>query len=158
MWVASFFFVGLEDAYQLLRGKLPAELAEHFYHSAFTLGTTLQVSEGQWPSTRKDFDRYWNEACQRVVIDDVVRSYLHDLIDLRIVLVQLRPVFGPLLRFLTLGFLATGVPRGPACQVVTPGQQRRFEYLFLLLAFANRFLPKFIQQGVSYLLLADVRI
>ena len=36
MWVAACLFVGLEDAYQLLRGKLPAELAEHFYRSAFT--------------------------------------------------------------------------------------------------------------------------
>ena len=39
----------------------------------------------------------------------------------------------------------------------TPGQQRRFEYLFLLVAFVNRFLPRFIRQGGSHLLLADVR-
>jgi hypothetical protein len=50
-------------------------------------------------------------------MDDVVRSYLRDLIDLRMVSVLLRPAFVPLLRFL----------------------------------------PKFIRQGGSYLLLADVR-
>jgi uncharacterized protein (DUF2236 family) len=156
MWVAACLFVGLEDTYQLLRGRLTDELAEHFYRSAFTLGTTLQVSEDQWPATRADFDRYWNEACQRVVIDDVVRSYLQDLIDLRMVSVLLRPVFGPLLRFLTVGFLAPAFRE--ALQVGwTPGQQRRFEYLFLLVSFVNRFLPKFIRQGGSYLLLADVR-
>lgn len=36
-------------------------------------------------------------------------------------------------------------------------KQRRFESLFLLVAFVNRFLPGFIRQGGSYLLLADVR-
>jgi uncharacterized protein (DUF2236 family) len=156
MWVAACLFVGLEDTYQLLRGKLYDELAEHFYRSSFTLGTTLQVGEDQWPPTRQDFDRYWNDACGRAVMDDVVRGYLRDLIDLRMVSVLLRPVFGPLLRFLTVGFLAPVFRE--ALQVEwTPGQQRRFEYLFLLVAFANRFLPKFIRQGGSYLLLADVR-
>jgi uncharacterized protein (DUF2236 family) len=156
MWVAACLFVGLEDTYQLLRGKLSDELAQHFYRSAFTLGTTLQVGEDQWPTTREDFDRYWNAACQRVVIDDVVRSYLRDLIDLRMVSALLRPVFGPLLRFLTVGFLAP-VFRDALQVEWTPGQQRRFEYLFLLVAFVNRFLPKFVRQGGSYLLLADVR-
>ena len=35
--------------------------------------------------------------------------------------------------------------------------QRWFETLFLLVAFANRFLPMFIREGGRYLLLADVR-
>ena len=37
------------------------------------------------------------------------------------------------------------------------GRQWCFESLFLLVAFVNRFLPVFIRQGGSYLLLADVR-
>ena len=37
------------------------------------------------------------------------------------------------------------------------GKQRRFEWLFLLVAFVNRFLPVFIRQGGSYIVLADVR-
>ena len=52
-------FVGLEDTYQLLRGQMTAEQAERFYRSAWTLGTTLQVTEDQWPPTRADFDAYW---------------------------------------------------------------------------------------------------
>ncbi len=156
MWVAACLFVGLEDTYQLLRGEMPGELAEQFYRSAFTLGTTLQVSEEQWPATRADFDRYWNQACQRVVMDDVVRNYLQDMIDLRMITALLRPLSVPLLRFLTVGFLAPVFRE--ALQVKwTAGQQRRFEYLFLIVAFVNRFLPQFIRQGGSYLLLADVR-
>jgi uncharacterized protein (DUF2236 family) len=156
MWVAACLFVGLEDTYYLLRGRLTDELAEQFYGSASTLGTTLQVSESQWHVTRADFDRYWNEACQRVMVDDVVRSYLQDLIDLRMVSALLRSAFGPLLCFLTVGLLAP-VFRETLQVEWTPGQQRRFEYLFLLVAFVNRFLPRFIRQGGSYLLLADVR-
>lgn len=155
MWVAACLFVGLEDAYQLLRGELTGDLAEQFYRSGFPLGTTLQVSEDQWPATRAEFDRYWNQACGRVAVDDVVRRYLQDLIDLRMITPLLRPWAG-LLRFLTVGFLAPVFRE--ALQVTwTPAQQRRFEYLFLLVAFVNRFLPKFIRQGGSYLLLADVR-
>ena len=52
MWVAACLFVGLEDTYQLLRGEMTAEQAEQFYRSAWTLGTTLQVTEEQWPATR----------------------------------------------------------------------------------------------------------
>ncbi|CAJ1509196.1 oxygenase MpaB family protein [[Mycobacterium] burgundiense] len=156
MWVAACLFVGLEDTYQLLRGELSAEHAEIFYRSAFTLGTTLQVGEEQWPPTRAGFDDYWNTACAQVAIEDTVRAYLNDLLNLRMITGLLRPGFGPLLRFLTAGFLAPvfrealGVPWSPR-------RQRWFERLFLLVSLANRFLPKFIRQGGSQLLLSDIR-
>lgn len=156
MWVAACLFVGLEDTHQLLRGKLNTEQAEQFYRSAWTLGTTLQVAEDQWPATRAEFDDYWAAACQQVAIDDVVGQYLHDLVDLKMLNPLLRIPFRPLLKFLTVGFLAPvfrealGVGWGER-------RQRLFEWLFVLVAFANRFLPVFIRQGGSYLLLADVR-
>jgi uncharacterized protein (DUF2236 family) len=82
--------------------------------------------------------------------------YLHDLVALKMVNPLLRVPFRPLLRFLTAGFLAPvfrdalGVGWGPT-------RQRLFEWLFLLVSFANRFLPVFLRQGGSHLLLADVR-
>jgi uncharacterized protein (DUF2236 family) len=157
MWVAACLFVGIEDTYQLLRGEMTPEQAEQFYRSAWTLGTTLQVSEDQWPATRADFDTYWNSACNRVAIDETVRRYLLDLINLKMINPLLGLPFRPLLKFLTVGFLAPvfrdalGVQWGAA-------RQRWFERLFLFVAFANRFLPGFIRQGGSYLLLADLRI
>jgi hypothetical protein len=36
-------------------------------------------------------------------------------------------------------------------------RQRLFESLFLVVAFVNRFVPVFLRQGGSYVLLADVR-
>ena len=156
MWVAASLFVGLEDTYQLLRGQMTAKQAEQFYRSAWTLGTTLQVTEDQWPPTRADFDTYWEEACLRVAIDDRVRAYLLDLLNLKMINPVLALPFRPLLKFLTVGFLAP-VFRDAMGVQWSAFKQRQFEWLFLLVAFVNRFLPVFIRQGSSYVLLADVR-
>ncbi|BBY74156.1 hypothetical protein MPRF_10550 [Mycolicibacterium parafortuitum] len=156
MWVAACLFVGLEDSYQLLRGEMTPEQAEQFYRSAWTLGTTLQVTEDRWPATRADFDRYWDTECEHVAVDDTVRGYLLDLINLRMINPLLGLPFRPLLKFLTTGFLAP-VFREQLRLSWGPGRQRMFEQLFLFVAFVNRFIPGFLRQGGSYLLLADVR-
>jgi uncharacterized protein (DUF2236 family) len=156
MWVAACLFVGLEDTYQLLRGEMTVEQAEGFYRSASPLGTTLEVTEDQWPDTRAGFDDYWTKACGRVVIDETVRRYLLDMINLKMITPVLALPFRPLLKFLTAGFLAP-VFRDALGVGWSETKQRWFERLFLFVAFGNRFLPGFIRQGGSYLLLADVR-
>jgi uncharacterized protein (DUF2236 family) len=156
MWVAACLFVGLEDTYQLLRGEMTPEQSEQFYRSAWTLGTTLQVTEDQWPPTRAEFDAYWVEACKQVSLDDRVRNHLLDLLNLRMINPILGLPFRPLLKFLTVGFLAP-VFRDAMGVQWGAGRQRLFESLFLLVAFVNRFLPVFIRQGGSHVLLADVR-
>jgi len=156
MWVAACLFVSLEDTYKLLRGEMTAGQAEQFYRSAWTLGTTLQVTEDQWPATRVDFDKYWDDACKKVAIDPPVRDYLMELVNLRMINPLLGLPFRPLLKFLTVGFLAP-VFRDALCVNWSRGRQRRFEWLFLLVAFVNRFLPVFLRQGGSFIVLADVR-
>jgi uncharacterized protein (DUF2236 family) len=156
MWVAACLFVGLEDTYTLLRGEMTADQAEQFYRSSWTLGTTLQVTEDQWPATRTEFDAYWDNACKQVVIDAPVREYLLDLINLRMINPVVGLPFRPLLKFLTNGFLAP-VFRDALGLRWSKGKQRRFEWLFVLVAFANRFLPVFVRQGGSFIVLADVR-
>ncbi len=156
MWVAACLFVGLEDTYQLLRGEMTTEQSEQFYRSAWTLGTTLQVTEDQWPPTRAEFDAFWRDACSHVAIDDRVRAYLQDLLNLRMINPVLALPFRPLLKFLTVGFLAP-VFRDAMGLRWSGFEQRQFERLFRLVAFVNRFLPVFVRQGGSYLLLADVR-
>jgi len=156
MWVAACLFVGLEDTYLLLRGEMTPEQADQFYRSAWTLGTTLQVAEDQWPPTRAEFDAYWDDACARVAMDETVRRYLSDLINLRMINPLLGLTFRPLQKFLTAGFLAP-VFRDALGLRWGPGRQLLFEWLFLAVAFVNRFLPVFIRQGGSHILLADVR-
>jgi uncharacterized protein (DUF2236 family) len=156
MWVAACLFVGLEDTYQLLRGVMTEEQAEAFYQSARPLGTTLQVTDDQWPASRAEFEHYWNTNCGRVAVDEVVRDYLSDLIALNMISPVLRIPFRRLLAFLTIGFLAP-VFRDALAVSWSAREQRRFERLFLFVAFVNRFLPRFVRQGGSFVLLADVR-
>lgn len=156
MWVAACLFVGLEDVYHLLRGVMTPAQSEQFYRSAWTLGTTLQVGDEQWPPTRAAFDDYWARACQRVALDQEVRGYLLHMVDLRMINPVLRLPFRPLLRFLTAGFLAP-VFRDAVGLRWSPRRQSLFEAFFLVVAFVNRFLPPLVRQGGSYVLLADVR-
>ena len=78
------------------------------------------------------------------------------MLNLRMINPLLGLPFRPLLKFLTAGFLAP-VFRDAMGLKWSDFRQRQFENLFLLVAFANRFLPVFIRQGGSYVLLADVR-
>jgi len=86
----------------------------------------------------------------------VVGRYLADLIALKMVNPLLRLPFRSLLMFLTTGFLAP-VFRDALRLRWGPGRQFLFERLFLTVAFVNRFLPPFVRQGGTYVLLADVR-
>lgn len=156
LWVAACLFVFYEDTYQLIHGKMTEEQAEGFYRYAWSLGTTLQVTEDQWPQTRAEFDDYWNAQCERVQLDDYVRDYLLRLVNLKMINPLMRLTLAPLLRFLTVGFLPP-VFREQLGVEWSDTEQRQFENLFLFVSFVNRFLPGFIR-NVSYsLLMSDLR-
>ncbi|MEV6556047.1 oxygenase MpaB family protein [Nocardia sp. NPDC051756] len=156
LWVAACLYIGFEDTYQLLQGRMSDEQAEAFYVSSSTLGTTLQVTEELWPATRAEFDQYWNEACAQVSIDEYVGAYLDDLLNLRMIHWYLRLPFRNLLKFLTIGFLAP-IFREQLRVEWSAADQRRFEHLFVFVAFVNRFIPRFLRHGGTYSLMADVR-
>ncbi|MBP1162749.1 MULTISPECIES: oxygenase MpaB family protein [Rhodococcus] len=156
MWVAACLYIGFEDTHQLLHGAMSEEQKESFYQSSSTLGTTLQVTEEMWPATRADFDRYWNNACLRVSMDDTVRAYLMALVNLRMIGWPLRLVFGNLLTFLTVGFLPP-LFREQLRVEWNEDDRRRFEHLFVFVSFVNRFLPRFVRHGANYVLMRDIR-
>lgn len=156
LWVAACLFIFYEDTHQLLYGTMTEEQAEGFYQSAMTIGTTLQVLEEMWPATRADFDAYWNTACQRVAMTPFVRDYLMVLVELRMINWPMRMMLAPLLRFLTIGFLAP-VFRDAMELEWTETDRRRFEHLFLFVAFVNRFLPKSLRTGNYAVLMKDLR-
>lgn len=68
----------------------------------------------------------------------------------------LRLPFRDLMKFLTTGFLAPHFRKQPDI-TWTAADQRRFEHLFLFVAFANRFIPRFVRHGGSHALMADIR-
>lgn len=156
LWVAACLFVFYEDTYQLLRGKMTEDQAEGFYQHAWPLGTTLQVTEDQWPPTRAAFDTYWDQTCQTLALDGVVRTYLMRLIELKMINPIPRALLAPLLRFLTIGFLPPHFRKLLGVQWAQP-EQRQFENLFLFVSFVNRFIPRFIRIINYTVLMADVR-
>ncbi len=156
LWVAACLYIGFEDSYQLLHGRMSAEEAEAFYRTSSPLGTTLQVPQDMWPSTRAEFDVYWNEACRSAVLDDKVRAYIDDLLNLRMIHWYLRVFFGGLLRFLTAGFLGPYFREQMGVRW-RPIDQRRFENLFAFVGFVNRFIPRFVRFAPTYVLMYDVR-
>ena len=156
LWVAACLYIGFEDTYQLLHGRMNEQQAEAFYASSSTLGTTLQVTEEMWPATRKDFDVYWNAACEQAVMDEYVRSYVDDLLNLRMIHWYLRIPFRNLLKFLTIGFLAPHFREQMQVRW-SAADQRRFEHLFVFVGFVNRFILRFLRHSGSYAMVADIR-
>jgi uncharacterized protein (DUF2236 family) len=156
MWVAACLYIGFEDSYQLLNGRMNPEQAEAFYSTSATLGTTLQVTEDMWPATRADFDEYWNRACRQVATDEFIRAYLDDLLHLRMIPWFMRVLFGGLLRFLTVGYLPPHFREQMRVEW-SATDQRRFENLFLFVGFVNRFIPRFVRTMGTRSMMADVR-
>ncbi|MEC3953159.1 oxygenase MpaB family protein [Nocardia sp. CDC153] len=156
LWVAACLYIGFEDSYQLLNGKMSPEQAEAFYSTAAPLGTTLQVTADMWPKTRAEFDEYWVVACEQVAVDEKIRAFVDDLLHLRMIHWYLRVLFGGLLRFLTVGYLAPYF-RDQMGLTWTAADQRRFEHLFLFVGFVNRFIPRFLRTAGTRSMMADVR-
>ncbi|RMI30327.1 oxygenase MpaB family protein [Nocardia stercoris] len=156
LWVACCLYIGFEDAYQLLNGKLDAAQAELFYQSSPALATTLQVPADLWPATRAEFQDYFNSAAALAVPDEIVRNYVDDLLNLRMIAWPLRVLFGDLLKFLTIGFLGPYF-RDQYRVEWRAIDQRRFDNLFRFVGFVNRFIPRFVRFGPTLLLMADLR-
>ncbi|WP_019929309.1 oxygenase MpaB family protein [Nocardia sp. BMG111209] len=83
LWVAACLYWGIDDLYTRMRGPMEPELAERFYRYGARLGTTLQMRPDMWPADRAAFYRYWDENLAKRTIDEPVRRYFDDLIDLK---------------------------------------------------------------------------
>ncbi len=156
LWVAACLYVGFEDTNVLLHGPMDDEQAEQFYQGARPLATTLQVPAEMWPATRKDFDHYWNIACDRISYDETQKQFITELIDLRMISPVLGMPLRGLLRFLTIGSLPP-LFRERLDLPWRPIDQRRFDNLFLFVGFVNRFLPAPLRVGPFWLMMGDLR-
>lgn len=139
-WVGACLYYGAVDVRTRLRGPMTDEQADGFYREASRLATTLQVRPEDWPASRAEFDRYWEESLAAVSIDATVRDYLYGVIRLRFLPGPLRYLSAGFSQFLTTGFLPPlfreqmGLPWRDA-------DQRRFDAVIRTVASINRLLP-----------------
>ncbi|GAB2791668.1 oxygenase MpaB family protein [Amycolatopsis magusensis] len=155
LWVAACLYKGFEDTYTVFGEPLDDESADALYRGAATFGTTLQVRPGSWPADRAAFTEYWEKSLDRVDIDDRIRAYLTDLVELRF-LPRFARVFAPYHRFVTTGFL----PRRFREEMRLPWtarDQRRFDALMRAFAVVVRFSPKPLRRFPYNLCLWDLR-
>jgi uncharacterized protein (DUF2236 family) len=152
LWVAACLYKGFEDVYLAFVGGEPG----HFYRDAATLGTTLQVHPEMWPEDREAFEEYWAAGLDDVGVDDTVRRYLTDIVDLRF----LPPVFAalgrPFHRFVTTGFLPQRF-RDEMRLPWTAADQRRFDALLTGIGRVVRVLPAPVRRFPFNLCLWDLR-
>jgi len=125
LWVAACLYGGFACWLELFRGPLSEQQRDELYAHCSRLGTTLQVGEDMWPADRAAFTRYWEQGVRRIEMDDVTRKHLTDLTDFQHLPRAVRWSFGPLNRFLTLGFLPEEFRRELGLPW-TDRQQRRF--------------------------------
>jgi uncharacterized protein (DUF2236 family) len=156
LWVAACLYRGFEDCHCAFIGSLDPQAGESLYRSAAALGTTLQVTDRQWPADRAAFQDYWDGALAQVAIDDTVRRYLYDIACVRFLPRWLSLPLGPFNRFVTTGFLPTRF-RDEMHLSWSPRQQRRFDRLIGALSVAVRAQPKVLRQFPFNLALWDLR-
>jgi uncharacterized protein (DUF2236 family) len=140
LWVAACLYRGVIDTHTLLHGPVDDATADAIYRESRRLGTTLQLPEEMWPADRAAFERYWALALSEIRIDPPVRDYLYRLMMLDYLPRPFSAAFGPLNRFLTIGFL----PPPFREQMRLPWSerdQRTFGFLTRTIASANRLLP-----------------
>ncbi|WP_280271737.1 oxygenase MpaB family protein [Nocardia wallacei] len=105
LWVAACLYWGARDLHERMHGPTPAAEADAFYRHAARLGTTLQMPPELWPPDRAAFDRYWATNLAQTTIDQPVRDYFQDLIDLKMFPRPIQLAFGNFHRFVVAGLL-----------------------------------------------------
>jgi uncharacterized protein (DUF2236 family) len=152
LWVAACLYKGFEDTYAAFIGGDP----ERFYRDSAPLGTTLQVRPEMWPADRAAFEEYWTSALGEVHIDDTVRRYLTDIVDLRFLPPFFSVLLGPFHRFVTTGFLPPRF-RDEMRLTWSARRQRRFDALTAAIGAVARRLPGPLRRFPFNLCLWDLR-
>ncbi|MGI8493156.1 MAG: oxygenase MpaB family protein [Acidimicrobiales bacterium] len=156
LWVAACICKGLLDQATVLRPDLDDATRDRIVRVARRIATTLQVDAAAWPADAKAFDDYWSDNLQRLEVDEVTSSYLHEFLRLR----WLGPIPSALLgRFHT--FVSTGLLsdefRSPLGLAWSDGHQQWFDRLVWVSVRVDRLVPAQLAQLVPRLYLRDLR-
>jgi uncharacterized protein (DUF2236 family) len=98
------------------------------YRRYAALGTALEVPEASWPSDRRAFAQYWQDATARLAVDDTIRAQADALWSATKAPRWVR-VLMPLNRFVTADLLPPDV-REQYGMAWTPRDQRRADLLW----------------------------
>ncbi|WP_280265889.1 oxygenase MpaB family protein [Nocardia wallacei] len=157
LWVAACLYWGVDDLYTRMRGPMDPELAEDFYRYSARLGTTLQMRPEMWPATRAEFFRYWEENLAQRTIDQPVRDYFNDLIDLKMLARPVRFVFGRFHRFAVTALLPQHL-RDEMGMTWTARDERRFTLVLKAISAVWTRLPAVIRAAPLNTYLFDMRM
>ncbi|HVW42671.1 MAG TPA: oxygenase MpaB family protein [Amycolatopsis sp.] len=156
LWVAACLYRGVEDTYRAFAGPLDPDTAEALYRSSATLGTTLQVRADRWPPDRAAFEEYWEQALDKVSIDDTVREYLHAVATLQFWPAPVRIPLARLNKFVTTGFLPPRF-REQMRLPWSPHQQRLFDRLMRAIGVVALRSPRVVREFPYNAYLWDLR-
>ncbi|QDQ90954.1 DUF2236 domain-containing protein [Rhodococcus sp. WB9] len=156
LWVAACIYRGFEDVNRALHGDLSPAAAEFFYKEGATFGTTLQVPPEMWPEDRIAFDEYWNQALDKVSIDDTIREHVLSIARLEFLPAIVSRLFGRLNMFFTNGFLPQQF-RDEMHLTWTDKDQKRFDRTLRTIGAVSRRIPVRIREFPYNLLMFDLR-
>jgi len=157
LWVAACLFFGPYDYYCRVYGEPDRATAEAFYRHGERLATTLQVPEGRWPAALDDFWRYWEEGMQRIRIDEPVRRYLLDVLEVRFLPFPLPHLLGRSMRWVNTGFLPEPFREAMGLRW-TARDEARLQRMLRVVRILNRCTPGPVRRFPIYLNLWDLRI
>lgn len=155
MWVAACLYWGFADVSTRLNKPWTPEQAREFYQLAAPLGTTLQVRADMWPDDLQAFQQYWEKNLHELTLDEPIRKFLGDLVELKHMPVLGR-LIGPFNRFVTAGFLPQKL-RDEMHYEWTEKDQKKFDRFVSVIGRLNGLLPRPVRQAGTLLVMADFR-
>lgn len=156
LWVAACLYWGFANVNTRFSNKWTPQHTTDLYRYASPLGTTLQVRADMWPKDAEAFQAYWDKNMAEFKLDEKVRSFLRNLIDLKHRPYLTRTLIGPLVRFITTGFLPPRL-REEMHYTWTEKDQKKFDRFIKIARFINGLLPRHIRQSGALLIMADFR-
>lgn len=156
LWVAACLYYGYEQIVTMIYGPPSPEALATLYRHGARFGTTLQVTEDQWPADRAAFQEYWDASLDRIETDETTRRFLLDLAALKFLPAPVRVPLAPLNQLLTAGFLPPRF-RDELGLPWTAADQRRFDRFTGIAARLHRVLPSAARQFPFNVYLWDTR-
>jgi len=156
LWVAACLYRGFVDTHRMFLGPLSPEEAEALCQACSRLGTTLQLKPERWPASLAAFEQYWNEQLARIRFDRPVREHLEQIMLLRYAARPMSVLFGPLHRFIAIGYLPPPF-RERMGLAWSASKQRRFDRMIKATALLYRVLPGPLRRFPFNAVLWDLR-